>query len=204
MDNEALDKHLYKYPDSNTLRNKLNIKNHDRLNEAEVIYVSRRIQGGIPEGNFDLKHLKDIHKHLFQDIYEWAGEIRQVNIGKGNTLFMPHDRIGFGMQDIHKRLKNQNFLKDFSKFNFSKEAGVIIGDVNHLHPFREGNGRTQFQYLKQLGSNAGLNIDLSRFRRPEWIKASIEADRGDYNLMSECIYDAITGRTKEHNWDMNR
>lgn len=197
MSNEDRDRRLYRYPDSDVLRNKLDISDAAALDEAERLLSTQRAEQGIPSGNFDLDHLKAIHKHLFQDVYEWAGQIRQVDFHKGGRWFHPCDRIEMGMADVHKRLAKQVFLRGLDKEQFAKEAGVIIGDVNLVHPFREGNGRTQFQFLKQLGKQAGHNIDLTRFDRNPWIQASIEANDAEYDRMADCILQSITPRERE-------
>jgi len=186
MNNAERDQALYRYPDSNVLRNKLDIRDYDILQEAEKQLVQDRGLEGMPTGNFDLAHLQAIHKHLFQDVYEWAGEIRKTDIHKTHW-FMPYGRIEMGMNDVHKRLSGQNFLRGLSANKFAQEAAEYIGDVNRIHPFREGNGRTQFQYLQQLGQQAGHSIDLTRFDRESWIKASIESHDFKCERMAECI-----------------
>jgi cell filamentation protein len=71
------------------------------------------------------------------------------------------------------------------------EAGRIIGDVNYVHPFREGNGRTQLQYLKQLSERAGHPLDLTRIDPAGWIEASKEAHKARYDLMGRVIAAAL-------------
>ncbi len=139
-DNAARDQRLYKYPDSDILRNKLELTNAAALDRAERLLVQRRTRQGAPSGNFDLNHLKAIHRHLFQDMYAWAGDIRQVDMHK-TDWFLPHGRIITGMQDVHQRLAAQNLLAGLDRDDFAEAAGVILGDVNFCHPFREGNGR---------------------------------------------------------------
>jgi cell filamentation protein len=106
----------------------------------------------VPSGAFDLAHLRAIHRHLFQDIYEWAGELRTVEINKGGHQFQFRRYIETGMADVHRRLVQGSFLRDLSVPEFAQQAAVIVGDVNYVHPFREGNGRTHAQYLKQLAT----------------------------------------------------
>ena len=190
MNNEEKDRLLYRYPYSRVLRNKLDIRDSDQLNIAERQLVRIRIESGSPRGSFDLKHLRSIHKHLFQDIYEWAGELRQVDIAKSDW-FLPYDRIEMGVNDVHKRLSKQNFLRGLKKDEFSAQAGHILGDINYAHPFREGNGRTQTQYLKQLCVLAGHPIDLTKLSRDSWIEASIRSTRGDYKPMAIEIRNAL-------------
>ncbi|MBO6764040.1 Fic family protein [Maricaulis sp.] len=191
MNNETRDKALYRYPDSDILKNKLNLRDTDSLNKAERRLVVMRIREGSPTGNFDLQHLQAIHRHLFQDLYEWAGQLRQVDIGKGGHWFMPKERLESGMADIHRRLCEQNRLKGLSADAFADKAGIILGDVNHLHPFREGNGRTQTQYLKQLAAQAGHSIDLRRMHKQKWIEASRASNVAEYAPISACIRDLI-------------
>jgi cell filamentation protein len=181
----------YFYPNSDVLQNKLGITDAEELEMNERFIVEQRIREGCPEGNFDLDHLQAIHRHLFQDVYEWAGDLRTVSMMKGQDSFIPPDRIEMGMNDVHRRMVEANFLKDMDVWTFAAKAAEILGDVNHVHPFREGNGRTQLQYLQLLGEQAGHTIDLTKFERETWIQASIEANRGSYGAMNDQIRQAI-------------
>ncbi len=189
------DEDPYVYPGTTTLKNLFDIRDPAELDRTERRLVGDRQEEGCPSGNFDLKHLQAIHKHLFQDIYAWAGEVRTVELAKGGSVFQPHTYVEMGMSDVHKRLVDSNFLKGLSVPEFAKEAGKIIGDVNYVHPFREGNGRTQFQYLKQLAERAGHPLDLSNFERVGWINASKAAHWGDYGPMSDEIARALGARS---------
>lgn len=191
MNDQDLDPYLY--PDVPVLRNKLNIKDGRTLDVAERAIVTQRVRQGAPTGDLDLVHLRAIHRHLFQDIYDWAGEIRTVEISKGGEIFQFCRSIPTGMADIHRRLVQSDFLRRLSAEAFAAKAGRIIGDVNYVHPFREGNGRTQLQYLSQLGARAGHEIDLALLAREpgRWIEASRAAHKTDYDPMSEVIGEAI-------------
>ncbi|MEL6826616.1 MAG: Fic family protein [Pseudomonadota bacterium] len=196
MTNEELDQKLYRWPGSDVLKNKLGIRDATELDKEERVLVGLRIRDGAPKGDFSLEHLQAIHKHLFQDIFDWAGEIRQVDISKSHW-FMPKDRIGTAFQDISKRLDQANMLKGLSPRDFAEEAGPIFGDVNYAHPFREGNGRTQFQYFRQLSAQAGHDFDERRLTRNEWISASIAANEANYAPMIDQVGKAIDpGREK--------
>ena len=140
----------YLYPNSPVLINKLGITDADELEHVERNLVSSRTDEGCPEGDFDLEHLQAIHRHLFQDIYEWAGELRTLEINKGGSQFQFRSYIRTGMADVHSRIVQANYLKNLRPAQFATQAGSIIGDVNYAHPFREGNGRAQMQYMKQL------------------------------------------------------
>ena len=185
----------YCYPPSYTvLRNKLNIRDPLELDRVERRLVSARSTGGVPAGEFDLAHLRAVHRHLFQDIYDWAGQVRTVEISKGGSQFQFCRFIDTGMNDVHRRLIASNFLKGLSHEIFASEAGVIIGDINHIHPFREGNGRVQMIYLRQLAAQAGHALDVTRIEGEAWMAASRAANLGRYEQMSRCIAKAIADR----------
>lgn len=189
----------YLYPGSSVLRNKLGIDNAETLDRREREIVTQRISEGVPHGEFGLDHLQAIHKHLFQDVYDWAGELRTVEIAKGSEQFQAARFIANGMADVHKRLESSNFLRGLGRSDFANEAGRILGDVNYVHPFREGNGRTQLQYLKLLAEQAGQQIDLGRLNPDLWIDASRKAHWGDYTQMATEIRHAVraSGRERE-------
>lgn len=177
----------YLHPTLPILRNKLGIFEPSRLDQIERRLVTQRIAEGLPEGGFDLLHLRAIHRHLFQDIYDWAGEIRTVEIAKGGHQFQFRRFIGVGVADIHRRLVATDFLRGLERPAFAEAASAIIGDLNYVHPFRDGNGRTQLQYLDGLALQAGHPLDLSRLSPVGWLTASRAAHHGDYRLMAEEI-----------------
>jgi cell filamentation protein len=148
----------------------------------------------VPRGTFDLTHLRAIHRHLFQDIYEWAGELRTVEISKGRQQFQLRKFIETGIADVHGRLVRARFLNGLPAAAFAREAAVILGDINYVHPFREGNGRTQLQYLKQLAATAGHTLELARIRGPLWIEASIASHSADYGPLAEVLRSALNSR----------
>ena len=178
-------------PDFAVLINKLDLRDADQLERAERRLVVQRSQETIPTGDFDLAHLKAIHFHLFQDIFEWAGEIRETEISKGKSQFQFRQYIETGMADVHRRIKTHNYLKNLSPDLFAELAGEIMGDINYVHPFREGNGRAQMQYLKQMTEQAGHGIDLTLIEKDAWMAASQKAHLGDYKPMVSRILDAI-------------
>jgi cell filamentation protein len=181
----------YVYPETGVLRNKLGLGDAKKLDYHEREIVTMRARQGIPTGEFDLRHLRTIHRHLFQDIYEWAGEIRTVEISKGESQFQFRQYIETGMADVHRRIVKATFLRGLQQPAFATEAARIIGDVNYVHPFREGNGRSQLYYLQQLSEQAGHPLDLTRIDAAGWLEASKEAHRGRYDRMGQVIADAL-------------
>lgn len=183
---------VYCYPpDHVVLRNKLDLRDVAQLDYVEREFVTQRTAQGIPSGTFDLAHLRAIHRHLFQDVYDWAGELRTVEIAKGGNQFQFRRYISNGMADVHRRVVAGGYLKNLAADDFAARAGEIIGDINYVHPFREGNGRTQALYLEQLALQAGHPLDLRRIVRDEWMAASRAAHAGDCALFRDCIRKAV-------------
>lgn len=178
-------------PDYKVLKNKFDLRDADALDRIERRFVVQRASQGVPVGDFDLDHLCAIHRHLFQDVYEWAGKIRTVEISKGGSQFQFRRFIRTGVGDVHGRLQSGNYLRGLEPDVFADEAGKVLGDINYVHPFRDGNGRVQALYLKQLAAKAGHQLDLRDIDKSRWITASIAAHRGNYDPMSDCIRDAL-------------
>jgi cell filamentation protein len=184
----------YVYPGTQVLKNKLGIQDPEKLDRVERRFSAQRTRMGVPSGDFDLKHLQAIHGHIFQDVYDWAGKIRTVEISKGASQFQFRQYIETGMADVHRRIVGEDYLKGLSKDEFAAKAGAIMGDVNYVHPFREGNGRCQLLYLRQLASRAGHKLDISKIAPEAWLDASQRAHQADYEPMSKVIRQSLSDR----------
>jgi cell filamentation protein len=140
-------------PESGILRNKLGLKDADALRKAEYAHSAGRmgylLQNPIP-GNFNMAHLCAIHKYIFQDVYDWAGKLRTVNISKENSLFCLCEYMQPWMNDIHRRLLKDNYLRGLDKPAFVDKITHFHGDVDGLHPFREGNGRSHARFHRPV------------------------------------------------------
>ena len=142
---------VYCYPGTEVLIN--NFGEHDPkvLSQLERMCTAARIVDLLKKpvsGNFDLTHLKKIHHYIFQDIYTWAGQFRMVNISK-ELLFCDANFIEKELNKLFLKLKSENYLKDCTEDNIASKAAYYLGEINAIHPFREGNGRTQIvQSLK--------------------------------------------------------
>ena len=185
----------YCYPKSYVLRNKLNITNQEELNDAERAITSVKISQALVsriEGSFDFEHLKKIHKFLFCDIYDWAGCVRTVNISKGNA-FCRAEYIEKQMDDLFDKLKKENHLKLCkSKEDAGKRLAYYLGEINVIHPFREGNGRAQRLFIEHLAYNAGYILDFMKISSEDMLRASVEAYACEYELMEEIITKALS------------
>lgn len=185
----------YCYPDTNILRNKLDIKDADMLRAIERELTMARYFSLEKEeitGDFSLKHLCSIHHYLFQDIYEWAGKVRTVDISKG-TVFCLTQFIEPQFNELYHVLKKEGFLRNIAdKKIMSERLAFYLGEINMLHPFREGNGRTQRVYIEHLCKNNGrFEIHFSRCSREEMLQASIDSSICDYIAMENLIYKCL-------------
>ena len=144
--------------------NKLGIKNYDEFEKISRKYTANRIfeiQKNPIKGNFDYQHLKDTHKFVFQDVFEWAGK----ELEKYSKI-------------IFDELKEQNYLKNSKDLNtFAKSMANFLMELNALHPFREGNGRTQRIFCNELAKNAGYKMDLNLIPKDKMLIASVEASQ---------------------------
>lgn len=181
----------YCYPGTNVLKNKLDIRDLDRLHEAERDYSSVRqaeLSNMGVTGDFSFKHLCSIHKQLFQDVYSWTGKTRTVDISKG-TIFCLVQFIESQFDDLYRKLKKENFLADIAdEKEMGKRLAFYLGELNMIHPFREGNGRTQRIFIEQLCLNNGrFEIDFTEITKEEMIAASVRSANASNDMLEELI-----------------
>lgn len=187
----------YCYKDTDILINKLDIRNDDELYNAERELVSLRIYelNEKPlKGNFDFKYLKDIHKYLFQDVYRWAGDIRNCNIAK-QDLFCLTEHIEVFGNHVFDRLKREKYFFNYDKETKLEKIVELFADINALHPFREGNGRSQRVFIESLAKINGIYLDLTNVSKMDMIVASHESINGDYEKLKDMF--------KNNSYDLN-
>lgn len=190
----------YCYPNSEVLKNKLNITNRHDLFEAEKELTAIRLkelQENPIKGKHDFDHLKEIHKYIFQDIYDWAGKVRTVEIGKGN-LFCTTPCI----QEYATTVFNKYFSQCYdAKDNFDDFVRVFAdnyGDLNALHPFREGNGRSQREFARIVCLECGYDFNLSCSTHREMLEASkLSFDKADSSGFVKIFSKALTVHSDE-------
>jgi len=116
---------VYCYPPHFTVRNRFGTREQDELDAAERAFVAQRWREAAPVGTFDLAHLRALHRHLFQDVYEWAGELRTVEISKEGHQFQFRRYIENGMADVHRRLVARDFLKGLDAAHLAGEGDFM-------------------------------------------------------------------------------
>lgn len=188
----------YVYPGTDILRNRLEIRNADQLAAAEsrLTALARTELAVQPiRGDYDLAHLQAIHRHLFADVYDWAGQLRTVAIAKTDMFCLPQ-HIETYAADIFGRLVRESHLVGLCPESFVARLTRYLADVNALHPFREGNGRAQRAFFAQLAVEAGYRVDWSSVDRDHNDHAFIHAMRGDeqplQNLLAQITTPAST------------
>ena len=158
-------KSRYTYKGTDVLINKLNIKNQELLDKFERVvttYNLSKLYIKPTEGNFDLDHLCSIHKYLFGSLYDFAGEIRDECIQKGSTLFCrpgyiyPYSKTI--LEEMKKRIVNIECEEDLIKY-----LAHYYSELNIIHPFRDGNGRTIREFLRQYVLYINTKIDFGTF-----------------------------------------
>ena len=185
----------YCYPHSDVLMNKLGIQDAEELKKAEREITSLRLANARVykiRGQFDLQHLKDIHKYIFQDVYDWAGEIRWVNIAKGN-MFCNYPFIEANAESLFTKLKKEKYLKETPEQDMPIRLAYYLSEINVIHPFREGNGRSQRLWIEYLAEENGYSVDFSEVTAEEMIQASAEAFACQYDCMNQ-LFQRITKR----------
>lgn len=145
------------------------------------------------QGKFDFEHLTSIHREIFKDVYPFAGIIRDENIAKDYFMFCPCEHINTYAKDIFLDLKKENHLKELDLDTFSERAGHYLAEINIIHPFREGNGRTQREFIRLLALQAGYEIDWSKLAEGEMIDAS-KRSVVDSTPLAKIILKSITNK----------
>lgn len=182
------------YPGTSVLINKFDIRDEATLNEVEgTLTAAKSAQWlNMPEKNtFDFEHYKAIHQFLFSDLYAWAGQVRDVNISKKGTAFCPAEKINEQANRIFSYLKGQNFLCGLTKASFVDGLVDFYCSTNMLHPFREGNGRTQRIFLSQLAQNSGYLLNFAEIDGDLLMIATIQSAQGVTDLLRSILNTAI-------------
>ena len=183
------------YPDTAVLVNKLGIRDDEKLLQAEmnITQVAAASWDRSPlSSSFDFEHYKAIHRHLFQEIYDWAGLTRDVDISKKGVKFCPNIEIESYAGRVFDRLRNTGFLSGQPKNKFVPEFIDLYIATNYLHPFREGNGRTQRLFLAQLARSAGFELNYADIDVDELMIVTIQSAHGMSDGLARVFEAAIT------------
>lgn len=183
----------YCYKGTNVLINLLNIRDNKTLQRAESRIVATKLfelRKNEMIGNFDVEHFIKIHKFLFEDIYPFAGKFRTENIAKGYFSFAEWEYIDTELRKLLEKIHKSNLLKDDTRAELVKDLAYYLAELNVLHPFREGNGRTIREFIRELAYKNGYLLDLQKVEPSEVYDAFLKSviDTTDLeNVIDKCL-----------------
>ncbi len=184
---------LYCYPESDVLINKLNIRNNDELKRAEEEITSLKqymLMESPIKGRFTKTQLINIHRFLFGDIYSFAGHIRREQISKGNTLFFPPHLIDPELDKVFSKLHNDKMLYETDRKKQIKHLSYFMSELNIIHPFREGNGRSIRELIRCMALHYGFSLDWSHVNRNTMLNAAVRSvvdNMAFIDIITECV-----------------
>jgi cell filamentation protein len=184
----------YVYPGSDCLRNRLGIRDAKELERVEAERTSAilalRVRSPIP-GRYDVDHLKTFHRRIFGDVYDWAGELRTVAIARDQSLFALPEHIEPYLTRVLSDLAEDDFLRGLPRQEFVERLTHYYAELNAVHPFRDGNGRTLRAFLGQLAHDAGYRIAWERIGGERNNRASAASLRGDNGPLQAMLDDFV-------------
>ena len=137
--------------------------------------------------------IKNLHHHFFQDVYDWAGQIRTIRTAKGGNWFCYPEHIETELTRIFSLLQSENYLTNLTETGaFAARAAFFLSEINAVHPFREGNGRIQLVFLTLLCENAGFDLNENALDEVDFMNAMIESFNGTTEPLARSIFAMIT------------
>jgi len=178
------------YPGTTTLINLLDITDSQLLEEAELAFFLIRAEEP-PDGKLDLDHYLALHRHLFQDVYAWAGQIRTIRTGKAGNWFCYPEYIESELHRVFAELGDIELRRSMARGAFAAHIAHFLAELNAVHPFREGNGRTQLSFAVLLAEQAGFRFDATKLDPTKMMEAMIESFSGDERPLVNVMRDLL-------------
>ncbi len=194
LDKYGVGQDPYCYPGTQVLRNRLQLHEAQILAQAErdlTEIAASQLDFAPPPYGFD--YLKRLHHILFRDLYEWAGQIRTVDISKGGTHFCTVNRVEPEAIKIFEAMAHDAWFEGYGREQLIEVAAPCYGDLNMIHPFREGNGRAQRILFEHLIINVGFEVNWWAVKEDEWIAANVDAVICDYRALLRVFDQCIGG-----------
>lgn len=189
---------IYCYPDSDVLKNKLNIRDPGELKQAEEEFVAVKqlvlLQDPI-KGRFTMTHLLRIHRFLFEDVYPFAGRLRREQISKGNTSFYPPNLIERELRRVFREIHETGMLREQELQVQIRHLSYVMAELNLIHPFREGNGRSIRELIRCMALSYGLFLNWGNTDRDSLIDAaiaSVDDDMAFCDVLKQCLEEEET------------
>ncbi|MCA0984777.1 Fic family protein [Halobacillus yeomjeoni] len=182
----------YCYPGTNILINHYDIKDDRQLEAMETILTTQRLselQEHPVRGDLNLKHLQRIHECIFRDLYPFAGEIRTENITKDGFSFAQARFIREAAAPLFEKLISEDW-ENMDRKRLAEKLAYYMAEINVLHPFREGNGRSLREFIRCIALEAGYTIEWAAVSKEEVFQASIDSVKDVRNL-ERVIYQSL-------------
>jgi cell filamentation protein len=169
----------YCYKGTTVLKNRQGLRIQEALDRFELAITAQRATEALPLGKLNELHYRRLHRHLFRDVYAWAGDYRDVRISKGDSAFCYPEYIPVEMKKLFEALHRDNNLADLAASTFAIKAASLLANLNAIHAFRDGNGRSQLAFMNLLAIRAGHPLRLTKIVPRDFLAAMIRAFQGD-------------------------
>ncbi len=176
------------YPGTTVLMNKAGLTDQKALDQFELQMFLSRADEPLPDGDLDPAHYRAIHRHFFQDVYDWAGDYRAIRTAKGGNWFCYPENIAREMERLFGELAQEDHLAGSGDTDaFAARAAHYIAELNAIHPFREGNGRCQLVLLDRLMTMAGFPMDEERLDPEGFMAAMVASFGGETGALERAV-----------------
>lgn len=169
----------YCYSGTTVLKNIPGLRDAAALERLETVITADRAGEPLPPGRLSVRHYQAIHRHLFQDIYRWAGRLRSVRISKGSSTFCYPEHIRGELRRVFRELSQSKHLRGLDASEFARKAAHFLAELNAIHAFRDGNGRAQLAFMALLAAQAGHPLAFGRLDPEDFLAAMIASFHGD-------------------------
>ena len=178
----------YCYPGTTVLRNRRDLRTQQALDRFETAITAQRFNEPMPTGKLTEQHYRRVHRHIFADVYTWAGKYREkVRISKGDSTFCYPEHILRQMARLFENLRRDNNLQSLPAQEFARRSANFLATLNAIHPFRDGNGRSQLAFMGLLANAAGHPLHFERIVPDDFMSAMIHSFQGDEEPLVEQI-----------------
>ncbi len=176
----------YCYPRTTVLKNRRNLRTQEALDRFETAITAQRFSEPLPTGKLTEQHYRRVHRHIFRDVYAWAGEYREkVRISKGDSTFCYPEYIPREMAKLFEGLRRGSKLRGLSKQDFARGAASFLATLNAIHTFRDGDGRSQLAFMGLVARSAGHQLHLNKIVPADFPAAMIRSFQDGEELLAE-------------------
>lgn len=174
----------YLYRGTSVLKNVHGIRDAAALQRFEAISTAARAEEPLPAGRYSVSHFLAVHRHLFQDVYRWAGRPRTIRMSKGGNPFCYPENIRSELRKLFGWLRKERYLRGLSDDQFAPRLAHFLAELNAIHAFREGNGRAQLAFAVVVAAQADHRLHLDRLDPATFLAAMIASFAGDEDALA--------------------